>query len=209
MSAGSAAAIGAGAARGDARRIGILFMIGSGCFAVASLPGASSVSDKAVGVIYFVGSLFFTTAASEQLRTARGQGNEVRAAAVQFAGTLFFNISTFAAMYHHLSTKSADLLVWAPDVFGSICFLVSSVLAEIAVLHAILLVRRSATLNLTGSVAFGVSAVAAFVVPDTDHLLNASLATSTTLLGALCFLWAARVLVKPPPWLLGSGARSR
>jgi hypothetical protein len=207
MSAGSAAAIGAGAARGDARRIGILFMIGSGCFAVASLPGASSVSDKAVGVIYFVGSLFFTTAASEQLRTARGEGNAVRAAAVQFAGTLFFNVSTFAAMYHHLSTRSADLLVWAPDVFGSICFLVSSVLAEIAVLHAILLVRRSATLNLAGSVAFGVSAVAAFVVPDTDHLLNASLATSTTLLGALCFLWAARVLVKPPAWLLRSGAR--
>jgi hypothetical protein len=209
MSAGSAAALGAGAARGDARRIGILFMIGSGCFAVASLPGASSVSDKAVGVIYFVGSLFFTTAAYEQLRTARGQGNEVRAAAVQFAGTLFFNVSTFAAMYHNLSTKSADLLVWAPDVFGSTCFLVSSVLAEIAVLHAVLLVRRSATLNLTGSVAFGISAVAAFVVPDTDHLLNASLATSTTLLGALCFLWAARVLVKPPSWLLGSGARFR
>ena len=126
---------------------------------------------------------------------------------MQFAGTLFFNVSTFAAMYHHFSTKSADLLVWSPDVFGSICFLASSVLAEIAVLHAALLVRRSATLNLTGSVAFGISAVAAFVVPDTDHLLNASLATSTTLLGALCFLWAARVLVKPPPWLLRSGVR--
>ena len=152
-------------------------------------------------------TLFFTTAAFEQLRTARGEGNEVRAAGVQFAGTLFFNVSTFAAMYHHFSTKSADLLVWSPDVFGSICFLASIVLAEIAVLHAALLVRRCATLNLTGAVAFGISAVAAFVVPDTDHLLNASLATSTTLLGALCFLWAARVLVKPPPWLLRSGVR--
>jgi hypothetical protein len=44
MTAGSAAVLSAGAAQGDARRIGILFMIGSGCFAVASLPAASSVS---------------------------------------------------------------------------------------------------------------------------------------------------------------------
>jgi hypothetical protein len=27
-----------------------------------------------------------------------------------------------------------------------------------------------------------------------------------TLVGALCFLWAARILVKPPPWLLPAGA---
>jgi hypothetical protein len=31
---------------------------------------------------------------------------------------------------------------------------------------------------------------------------GAALATSMTLVGALCFLWAARILVKPPPWLL-------
>jgi hypothetical protein len=40
-------------------------MIGSACFAVASLPAASSVSDRAVGLTYFVGSIFFTTAAFE------------------------------------------------------------------------------------------------------------------------------------------------
>jgi hypothetical protein len=205
VSAGSAAAISAGAAQGDARRIGVLFMIGSACFAVGSLPAASSVSEVAVGVIYFVGSIFFTTAAFEQMRVARGEGAEVWAATVQFAGTLFFNVTTFFGMYHHFSSgHTANLLVWSPDVFGSICFLVSSVLAEVAVLHAVLLVRRSATLNLIGSIAFGVSAVAAYLVPDTDELLNASLATSTTLVGAVCFFWAARVLVKPPPWLLPS-----
>jgi hypothetical protein len=202
MSAGSAAALSAGTAQGDARRIGILFMIGSACFAVASLPGASSVSDKAVGVVYFVGSIFFTAAASEQLRVARGEGTEVWSAAVQFAGTLFFNVTTFFGMYHHFSTHTSNLLVWSPDAFGSVCFLVSSVLAELAVLHAALVVRRSATLNLIGSIAFGLSAVAGYVVPDTSELLNAALATSMTLVGALCFLWAARILVKPPPWLL-------
>jgi hypothetical protein len=202
MSAGSAAALSAGAAQGDARRIGVLFMIGSACFAMASLPAASSVSDKVVGVVYFAGSIFFTTAAFEQLRVARGQGTEVWAAGIQFAGTLFFNVTTFFGMYHHFSTHTSNLLVWSPDAFGSVCFLASSVLAEIAVLHAVLQVRRSATLNLIGSVAFGISAIAGYLVPDTNELLNASLATSMTLVGALCFLWGAKILVKPPPWLL-------
>jgi hypothetical protein len=202
VSAGSAAALGAGAATGDARRIGILFMVGSACFAVASLPGASSLSQKGVGITYFIGSIFFTVAAFEQLRVARGEGKEVWAAGIQFAGTLFFNLSTFFSMSDRLSAHKANLLVWSPDVFGSTCFLASSVIAELAVLHAVLLVRRSATLNLIGSVAFGISAIAAYVVPNTDELLNAAAATSMTLAGALCFLWAARILVKPPPWLL-------
>jgi hypothetical protein len=201
MSAASAAVMSAGAAVGDARRIGLLFMTGSACFAIASLPAASSVSDEAVGVIYFIGSIFFTTAAFEQVRVARGQGAEVWAAGIQFAGTLAFNVTTFFGMYTHLSAKRADLLVWSPDALGSVCFLVASVLAEIAVWGPLVPARRSATLNLVGSVAFGVSAVAAYVVPNTDELLNASLATSMTLVGALCFFWAARVLVKPPPWL--------
>lgn len=201
MSAGSVAAVGAGAAERDARRIGVLFMIGSACFAVASLPGASRLSTEAVGLVYFIGSIFFTTAAFEQLRTARGQGNGLRAAAVQFAGTLAFNVSTFFAMSDALDAQGANLLVWSPDAVGSVCFLVSSVLAEVAVWGPLAPARRSASLNLIGSIAFGVSAVAAYVVPDTDELLNASLATSGTLLGALCFLWAARILVKPPFWL--------
>ena len=201
MSAASAAVLTAGAAKGDARRIGILFMVGSACFAVASLPGASDLSDRVVAVTYFVGSIFFTTAAFEQLRTARGQGNEVAAALVQFAGTLFFNVTTFAGMIERLDAHQADLLVWSPDALGSVCFLVSSVLAEIAVWGPLVPARRSASLNLVGSVAFGISAVAAYVIPNTDELLNAALATSMTLVGALCFFWAARVLVKPPPWL--------
>jgi hypothetical protein len=207
MSAGSAAVLTAGAAAGDARRIGVLFMIGSACFAVASLPAASSLSAEAVGVTYFIGSIFFTTAAFEQLRTARGQGTEVGAAAIQFAGTILFNLSTFGAMSDSFGGRG-DLLVWPSDAFGSGCFLVSSVLAEIAVWGPLVPARRSATLNLVGSIAFGISAGAAYVIPDTDELLNASLATSMTLVGALCFFWAARVLVKPPPWLRARPARA-
>ena len=64
-------------------------MIGSACFALASLPAASSASQRAVGVTYFVGSIFFTSAAFEQLRTAGGNAIELRAAVIQFLGTLF------------------------------------------------------------------------------------------------------------------------
>jgi hypothetical protein len=56
VSAASAAAIGAGAAKGDARRIGILFMVGSACFAVGSLPAASSLSATSMTL---VGALCF------------------------------------------------------------------------------------------------------------------------------------------------------
>jgi hypothetical protein len=51
-------------------RIGLLFMVGSACFAVASIPAvAEVVPGPVLGAIYFVGSLFFTPAT----RRLRGQ----------------------------------------------------------------------------------------------------------------------------------------
>ena len=55
--------------------------------------------------------------------------------------------------------------------------------------------------NLLGSVAFGVSAVAAFIVPATGDAWNAELSNLGTLVGALCFLIGAVMLLpsrKPP-----------
>ena len=202
MSAASSAVLTARAGEGDAKRIGVLFMIGSACFAVASVPGIYSGVPEAAMVTYFVGSLFFTTAAFEQLRTARGEGVGLWSAAVQFAGTLLFNVSTFAGAHRQLTEEAAKHFVWSPDVYGSICFLVSSALAMRAARGDEFLVKRSALLNLAGSGAFGVSALAAYVVPETGELLDASLATSMTLVGALCFFRAARLLVSPPRGLL-------
>ena len=198
MSAASSAVLTARAGEGDAKRIGVLFMIGSACFAFASVPGVYSGIPEGAMVIYFVGSLFFTTAAFEQLRTARGQGVGMWSAAIQFAGTLFFNISTFAGADRQLTDEAAKHFVWSPDVYGSTCFLASSFLATAAARGDDPLVRRSALLNLVGSGAFGVSALTAYVVPETGELLDASLATSMTLVGALCFFRAARLLVSPP-----------
>jgi hypothetical protein len=173
-------------------------MIGSACFALASLPGASSLVPKVVAPTYFLGSIFFTTAAFEQLRTAeRGSPNDLVASAVQFVGTLLFNISTFDGMLDTLSSDHEDLLVWTPDVFGSVCFLIASAIALVEVWRQPLFApaRRVARLNMIGSIAFGASAIAAFVLPDTGDLLNASVANSMTLVGALCFLYGAYLLV--------------
>ena len=54
-------------------------------------------------------------------------------AAVQWVGTLEFNLSTFAALVTGLSASQQKRLVWSPDFYGSALFLASSVLALVAV----------------------------------------------------------------------------
>ena len=61
--------------------------------------------------------------------------------------------------------------------------------------------------NMVGSVAFGVSAVAAFVIPATGDVWDASLANLGTLVGALCFLVGAVLLL--PVWDAGPARPSR
>jgi hypothetical protein len=185
------------AAAGPNRRIGRLFMAGSACFAIASLPWASSLSGDAVSLIYFAGSIFFTAAAAEQYRGVdAGDRLDLLASGIQLAGTIAFNVSTFVAVDAHLDRHSTNLLVWSPDVIGSSAFLVASALALAAVHRAGQpRAHRIARLNMIGSIAFAVSAIAAYVVPDTGEALNAAAASSWTLAGALCFLVAAFMLV--------------
>ena len=185
----------------------MLFVVGSACFAVASVPAiAEVVPASVIGSTYFVGSIFFTVAGYLQVRQAmpgpggyRWLGFEPAssawwAAAIQSIGTLWFNVSTFEAMVTGLTVRQQDLRIWTPDVVGSVFFLVASSLAVAAVGwwpgrrgHE----WRSAVVNLLGSVFFMIAAIAAFVLPSTSDLLDASVANSGTLLGALCFLGAA------------------
>jgi hypothetical protein len=186
--------------------IAVLFAVGSTCFFVGPFPGyVQLVGSSADGMTFFVGSIFFTAAALVQLLTTRLTGGRVLdwwASGIQFAGTLFFNISTFDAMQDALDTRATDRLVWTPDVFGSICFLVSSALSYRLANGSFLGGRRRdgperiALVNLLGSVAFGISAVAAFVVPSTGNVLSLGAANFTTAVGAACFL-AGSVLLLP------------
>src|SRR4051794_41731385 len=139
--------------------MGLLFAIGSLCFALAAIASQwASAPRPGIGVTYFVGSIFFTVAACLQWRSAPRdpRGIDWWASAIQVAGTLFFNVSTFAGMKHGFDARQTNLRVWTPDVFGSICFLVSSELAYAAVCQRWFCLRprslswRIAALNLAG-----------------------------------------------------------
>ncbi len=204
-----------------------LFIVGSACFAVGSVPAyINAVGGVADGLTYFVGSIFFTTASFLQLLQAQtpsmtdvdeGQQNTPErvaiwrwlphdrswlAAITQFAGTLFFNVSTFAALAHNASVHEQDRHVWRPDVFGSTLFLVSSAFGILAV-GSVRSGQRSlpwriAWLNMIGSILFMASALASYVLPSTADVINARIVGAGTLLGALCFLVAAALMF--PAW---------
>jgi hypothetical protein len=174
--------------------IGVLFAIGSTCFAAASfLSQWASAPRPGIGVTFFVGSIFFTAAAFLQLRTSVTRADRT-AGLIQFVGTLFFNVSTFEGMKRGFDARETDLRVWTPDVFGSICFLVSSALAYVAVRRPST-AWRIAALNLLGSVFFGVSAIAALVEPSTSEPVSAAIANAGTTAGALCFFAGALMLI--------------
>jgi hypothetical protein len=208
--------------------VATLFVIGSACFVLGSVPGyLDAVGGTADGVTFFVGSLFFTAASAGQLVQAQtpalanaSLSTQHRpthprwfawqpsdrswvAAATQFPGTLFFNVSTFAALAHNATVAQENQHVWRPDIYGSTLFLVSSTYAVLAVSGAARpadrLPVRIARLNLLGSVLFMASAVASYVLPDGTEL-NDGVAVAGTLLGAACFLIGAVLLL--PAWQL-------
>jgi hypothetical protein len=168
------------------RWIAVLFMVGSACFMAGSMAGYSTlVGARTDAITYFVGSIFFTSAAYLQYvecisadRKALPEAGRRRwllaiearridwwATAVPLLGTLFFNVTTFTALDAHLTAKQSDLVVWTPDALGSICFLVASQLAYAEAGHAWVSWRpsdagwRIATMNMLGSIFFGISAI--------------------------------------------------
>ena len=201
--------------------IGVLFMIGSTCFALGALPGyLDAVGVDADNLTFFVGSLFFTSAALLQYvevvrtpetfglpasgarRTALWQPHRIDWWAIDRAAGRHVVLQPqhrFRVLRRarHRAVQPVDL---APDALGSICFLVASGLAWAEVAHG--LFRRavdcragSRFLNLMGSVAFGVSAVAAQLTPDSGEPRNVELVNLGTFVGALCFLVGAALLL--------------
>lgn len=179
--------------------IAVLFAIGSICFLVGPFPGyVQLVGSAADGITFFVGSLFFTSAAL--LQALQSSQDDRLATLIQFAGTVFFNVSTFRAMQTSIDTSQVDRLVWAPELVGSICFLVSGVLAYLTVRAAGHAARhntewRIAAVNLAGCVLFMISAIAGYVVPKSGTVLDLAAANWTTSLGALCFLIGSLLLL--------------
>jgi hypothetical protein len=190
----------------------VLFVIGASCFTVGGIASQwSSTSRPAIGYVFFVGSIFFTSAASLQFAESLATHRRIDwlSSLVQLVGTVLFNISTFAALRHNLTTHQQNARVWAPDAFGSIAFLVSSAMAFYAVRNRWWCFEwRSrdwevAALNLLGSIAFGISAVASLVQPSTGEPVSAHISNSGTSAGGVCFLIAALMLV---PGAVASGS---
>src|SRR6478735_4358425 len=88
------------------------------------------------GVVFFVGSLFFTSAATLQLVDSIEEGSnrlDLWSSLTQLAGTFLFNVNTFRALNAQIGDTSYDRLVWRPDALGSALFLASGMLAYVAV----------------------------------------------------------------------------
>ena len=108
-------------------------MIGRPASPSGRFPATSRSSALgADGVTFFVGSIFFTSAATlqylEVVNTPPAGAGPARtrfvsweprridwlATSIQLVGTVFFNISTFRAMIEGLDDASANLLSWRP-----------------------------------------------------------------------------------------------
>ena len=205
-----------------------LFMVGSALFVLGSVPAyLNAIGETADSVTYFAGSIFFTAASFSQLLQAQtpamtdvdadSQYTRVPvrfgawlphdrnwlAAITQFPGTLFFNVTTFAALLHNATAQQEDRRVWRPDFYGSTLFLISSLFAILAVGRLLSFRPRSfpwwiAWLNMIGSILFMASALAGYVLPSTDELINTRISIIGTLLGAACFLIGAGLML--PAW---------
>jgi YrhK-like protein len=204
--------------------IALLFMVGSSLFGLGSFPlYADHVDVRIVSVTYFVGSIFFTAAGYLQYVQTINAPDEIGAeappwghirlfawqphridwwsASVQSVGTVLFNVSTFSAMDAAFSLQQQERLVWAPDMFGSIAFMIASTLAWLEVCHRWWRWDPSDTswrivaLNLGGSIAFQISALAAFIQPATGELVNVPIANLGTFVGAVGFFFGAWLLI--------------
>jgi len=201
----------------------LLFTVGGlgGAWPTA-LPGTLT-EGASLARLFVVGALFFTAAAwlqwlevlnrdiSEAL--VPGMGTAWRwvgwrprnlgylACTVQLAGTLLFNLSTIAATRSDLSVGQQEHWIWTPNMLGCVCFLVASYLVYAEVSHGVAsFAIRSlswwiAVLNLSGSVAFQLSALFSDVASSPVAESSIFWSNLCTLSGGSCFLIGAYLLI--------------
>ena len=175
-----------------------------------------SADPTASACIYFAGGLFFNTGgyatvlqAVNSPRGLEADGSpryerwrwwswepdriEWVSAVFLFAGTLVFGINLLDSFLRGLTVQQQNRLIWAPDLVGCTMFLISGHLALAEICHRRLCVQRRdlgwwiAALNQLGSYLFLISALAAFIRPETSSEVNAAVANWGTFGGALCF----------------------
>jgi hypothetical protein len=210
--------------------IGVVFAVGAFLFALGAFlslfPVAASywtLGSEQINLIFFIGSLPFTTAAWLQLMQSANAGGlstsgEVKhkrfrlfgwypadagwlSCALQFAGTLLFNLNTYNALSPSANWIAQNLSIWLPDMFGSIFFLASGYLAFVETCHSYwawmphLLSWRITFVNLLGCIFFMVSAVLSFIPLQPQNFDASTASLLFTLLGALAFFTGALLLL--------------
>lgn len=209
--------------------IGSGFAIGAALFGLCAclvlrpaLAAPFGLSETAINTGFFIGSVFFTAAAWLQLFQAANAGRLPGARAaprhlvplgwrpddigwlscfLQFLGTLLFNVNTFMAIDPSGQWLRDELVIWTPDVIGSILFLVSGYLAFAEASHGYLSWRPASlswwvvTSGLAGCVAFMISAVYAFVPRAGAVAEQIETSVVWTLIGAICFFASAVLLL--------------
>ncbi len=124
----------------EMRREAYGFAIGSLFFFVGAMPWyADAVGAVATNATFAAGSVFFTTAGAIALLLSgkrpprrgitRADFFDWCSAAVQLAGTILFNVSTFRALAAAIDRPDDVGVGWHADAWGSIAFLVASALA--------------------------------------------------------------------------------
>lgn len=205
--------------------IGALFALGSllfiaGC-GLSLIP--NGLDPAQIASVFFIGSVPFTTAAFLQNLQAANAVDEFLpdassqqrfavigwrpdklgwlSAFTQFVGTVAFNFNTFDAIAPSQTWYMQDLTIWLPGIIGSVLFLVSGYLAFAEVSHGAWswdprdLDWQIVFINLVGCVAFMIAGVLAFVPSGAEPAVIANLANLLTMLGAVCFLISALLLI--------------
>lgn len=208
--------------------IAVLFIVGSACFLVAGLQAAFPGhgiellrSTKSQNVTFFIGSIFFTSAAGLQLRESilsdlrnchletgpnkwwdwRPRDCGYMASLTQFIGTILFNLNTGIPLVFDGSWLAEDFEIWTPNFAGSILFLVSSVYGCIEVGQRLFSFEPRnfswwvAQCNLGGSILFQASAFLSIALPFALPAWIGVDASLCTALGGVGFLLAAALML--------------
>ena len=203
--------------------MGVIFSLGALLFGLASLLSLDSTAmnemsgwREMVATTFFVGSLFFTAAAYLQLFQSANarefplqkQGSSRRkiifgwrprdigwvSSALQFVGTIWFNLNTFDGMLPDMGWIRQDLLLWFPDMIGSIFFLISGRLAFLETCHERWRWQPNniswwvVFSNLLGCLAFMIAAVLAVSLPVPVASWISVSSVVFTLIGSIGFL---------------------
>ena len=190
--------------------IAITFILGSVLFCLgAILPFTRGLSTAMTNVVYLVGSSLYLVGAFIQFIQGRRMkinhrddasamrhlaNKNSRAAGIQATGALLFQTSMTGAFIRSLSIAQQEKIIWVPDLFGALCFLIASSMfftLRYPIQHRQdngRSARELAMMNIVGSAFFVISALGAYIVPLTDQAIYPRIANLGTFAGAVLFL---------------------